>query len=463
MDPVTKDPLLYFSNEISLQILRYFSPKQLALISSVSALWNTISQDNTLWKDLALNYFYSVSQDAEKIAWKELLKKNITQIRNIVPRTISSLPPFAYHQAVFYFSINRSIFLSKSDTYNPFDDKSRTKYETGHQKVITCMQLLESNSKSSPFSLITASEDATIKIFSTEKLDCQQTLIGHTKPITCLKLLAVDPMQFKGSLALLFSGSLDGTVRIWEVTKKVTKAADCQILKEEPSVGESSQSCIDGISALEVTEEGYNNYAVFSGSVTGKILIWDIYYRSASIERKIDFKKIFKVSDAHQAKITAIKQTSILSTGKTIATASLDKTIKIWFYQWMDTFPINNIWGYSKKASMDCIQVIDAGVPITHLDLQGCALVSAAMDGSIKLWCLDYRKEFELLKKTDLIKEEILYFRSYQHVDMRMRNSIESIIFVVNRSNVFFVGSTGYRFDFTPTIPELQSFQYKAT
>ncbi len=484
MNHVTIDPLRYFSNEISLQILSNFSPEQLAIISSVSKLWNGLCNDGSLWKNLTLKNFCNVSQNAEQISWKELFKKNITQIRNIVPRTIPYCTPYVDYETGFYFTINRSIFFSKSSFNNPFDDKSRTKYETGHQKVITCMKLLDTIHSILPPSLITASEDATIKIFSTATLNREQTFIGHTEPITCLKLLTVDPMQFKGSLALLFSGSLDGTVRIWQVPRGTDCPIlkDCQILKEEPSEGESSQSCFDGISAIEATEEGYYNYAIFSGSVTGKIIIWDINYCPGrySKECKTDFKKISKVSDAHEAKITAIKAitktfglSNIFSkkTGEIIATASLDKTIKIWFYQWKYNYTkriwedAKKVWEVPKEVRMDCIQVIDAGAPITHLELQGFALVSAAMDGSIKLWGLDDLNEFELLQEADLIKEEILDLRSYQHqiIDPKgIRNSILSIIFVVNRSNVFFVGSTGYTYDITPTIPKLLSFQDKA-
>ncbi len=95
MDPLASkmDPFMGLPQEISVQIFSNFSQRQLAIVSLVSPLWYKISQTNSLWKTLALNYFREIPLPiGEKTTWKEFFKNSITEIRNVVPGIRTSEP-----------------------------------------------------------------------------------------------------------------------------------------------------------------------------------------------------------------------------------------------------------------------------------------------------------------------------------------------------------------------------------
>ncbi|KAM3541713.1 hypothetical protein ARSEF1564_005342 [Beauveria bassiana] len=74
----------------------------------------------------------------------------------------------------------------------------------GHRATIRALQLLSDGN-----TLVSASKDGIIKVWSLEKSECIQELSAHEGAVRCL---GVDQSRH-----LLVSGSLDRTVRVWDV------------------------------------------------------------------------------------------------------------------------------------------------------------------------------------------------------------------------------------------------------
>ncbi len=188
----------------------------------------------------------------------------------------------------------------------------------------------------------------------TDFIESDTILIGHTKPITGLK-------YFHSQNATI-SSSLDATIRIWRI------APAMQILKDERNE--------DGITALEVVEKKFpfSQYIIYSGTETGQINIWYVVLQDGQ-DGNEDKPKLTKIPNAHSAKITAIASNFGLTYDDVIATASIDKTIKIWKPSLTSDGAHN----------LDPVQVIDAHEsPIRSLKYHsGHNLISADSSGRV--------------------------------------------------------------------------------
>lgn len=128
---------------------------------------------------------------------------------------------------------------------------------TGHKHAVTCLQI----AREYPYNLIfSGSRDHTIRVWemiwlkNQDKKDCvlNQILKGHTGPITALKL--------HGRANCLISGSLDKTIRIWK--RKENKTFECvQVIKKQ----------IDTITSFIVDQF---DSVFYSASLDGSIVEW---------------------------------------------------------------------------------------------------------------------------------------------------------------------------------------------
>ena len=102
-------------------------------------------------------------------------------------------------------SMDSTVRLWEAKDGKPFGDALR-----GHSKWITSMSwepihLVEAGERPR---LATSSKDGTIKIWDTTRRVCLYTLGGHTSSVSCVKW---------GGQGMLYSGSHDKTVRVWDM------------------------------------------------------------------------------------------------------------------------------------------------------------------------------------------------------------------------------------------------------
>ena len=74
---------------------------------------------------------------------------------------------------------------------------------TGHANCVLCMALTSDNK-----TLITGSNDCTVRVWDLATGECRQTLTGHTGLVYCMALTTDN--------RTLITGSWDHTVRVWE-------------------------------------------------------------------------------------------------------------------------------------------------------------------------------------------------------------------------------------------------------
>ena len=142
--------------------------------------------------------------------------------------------------------------------------------------------------------LATATADGKINIWSQDGI-LQQTLTGHTGEVLDLKFI---PDISQGDSYKLISTGVDKTVRIWQVFDRY-----------------SSDS--EGIYSIATSPADPDSFA--TADWEGKINFWR--------HNTDNTQKLVNTVSAHDDAITQLKYSP---DGKTIATASWDKTVKLW-------------------------------------------------------------------------------------------------------------------------------------
>jgi WD40 repeat protein len=142
--------------------------------------------------------------------------------------------------------------------------------------------------KYGPRTLISANRDNSIKVTDLVTGKLHKTLVGHTKAITCLKLLKRD---------LLASGSHDGTIKIWSLLEERCLITLCG--------HNSSISCLEQLP---------NEFLISASQQDKSIIIWDIMNR-----------KCVNLIEDESVSLKAL-------TNNLFASTNGEKLIKIWDY-----------------------------------------------------------------------------------------------------------------------------------
>ena len=184
--------------------------------------------------------------------------------------------------------------------------------------------------------LATATIDGKVNIWSQEGI-LQQTLNGHTGEVLDVKFVPGD--RGRDSYQLISTG-VDKTVRIWQVFNRYGKKTE-------------------GIYSVTTSPTSTNTFA--AADWNGKINIW---------RNNPDGKqKLIRTLAGHQKTISQIKYSP---DGQLIASASWDKTIKLWHAQTGKL--INTLTGHQD------------GVNSITFSPDGQTLISGSEDKTIKLW-----------------------------------------------------------------------------
>ncbi len=203
--------------------------------------------------------------------------------------------------------------------------------------------------------IATATIDSKIHIWSKEGI-LQQTLNGHTGEVLDIKFM---PGKIKGDRYQLISTGVDKTVRIWQVFNRY-----------------SNQN--KTIYSLAVSPTTTNTFA--TANWDGKINLWR--------NNPDGIQKIVNTLSGHKDTISQIKYSP---DGKLIASASWDKTIKL--------------WNAENGKLIDSLIGHQDGVNSIAFSPDGQTLISGSEDRTIKLWDLT---NFQLIKTltghTDSIK-----------------------------------------------------------
>mmetsp|Transcript_31240 Transcript_31240/g.71915 ORF Transcript_31240/g.71915 Transcript_31240/m.71915 type:complete len:538 (+) Transcript_31240:34-1647(+) len=254
----------------------------------------------------------------------------------------------------------------------------RTETLTGHERIVTCLAAVKELGL-----LFSGSWDTTVRVWDVQTVRCIAVLEGHEDSILCLAT--------GGSR--VYSGSADKNIRIWSCDKIAAKTDAC--------VGFLSGHK-GGVTALLVVKA-----KLFSASTEGNIFVWalsgttkpslvqqlqghegnitslaccDQFLFSASWDTtvrvwSIDTLECTQVLHAHDKNVTALA----VGTNNRLITASIDKSVRVWDY----------LKDY-QESTYQCTRTIE-GVEqsVYALACYGEYLFTAGPEGSISLWNLE--------------------------------------------------------------------------
>ena len=133
---------------------------------------------------------YSVAEDGEIRHWTlPYGKKGVTH-------ALKAVSAFAVHGDTLLICPK----TCKIQRYSVSSDKGLRGEYRGHSNVVTCIEMLALGQK-----MVTASADATLRVWDVQRQVCLETLEGHFAGVGCLALY--------GPLA--FSGCAEGSIRVW--------------------------------------------------------------------------------------------------------------------------------------------------------------------------------------------------------------------------------------------------------
>lgn len=191
-----------------------------------------------------------------------------------------------------------------------------------HSQTVRCIGFIDSRTA------ISASSDATLKLWDLDTAVCKSTLVGHTAPIRALAL----------TKDVAVSGCKDGQCMVWSLSQNCRTA--------------TLSGHTAGIRAV-----AYDGGRVFTGSVDQDVRIWDVTTGTCLCILK-----------GHISMVSHVRIQD-----DTLVTAGLDRKILQWSlqdYGLIHTIPEAHEFG------------------VSSLDVKKGYILSGGSDGTVKLWQL---------------------------------------------------------------------------
>uniref|UniRef100_A0A183BYI6 F-box domain-containing protein n=1 Tax=Globodera pallida TaxID=36090 RepID=A0A183BYI6_GLOPA len=322
------DFLSFLPKELSLKIINYLSPSDLALSASgVSRFWRSLAEDKLLWAEKCRQFSISEmfppnqrftppkrSFASERSRWKAIYLRNLRISNNWRLRRPTAVCQLRGHD----------------------------------EHVITCLKLRGDL-------IVTGSDDCTLRVWSAATGTCVHILNGHIGGVWALQL------SQDGEIAV--SGSTDRTVRCMSLRKNilVTGSRDCSI---------KIWDIVDG-----------KCIRTLYGHLAAPMVHWPTCWkatRTESIHSTLDTTiRVWKV-DTGECMQTLVGHHSLTSGMKLreniLVSANADSTIKVWNI--LDGTCVHTFAGPNKHVSaVTGLRFLSNGMVATSGD-----------DGFVKLW-----------------------------------------------------------------------------
>ncbi|KAJ3432519.1 notchless [Anaeramoeba flamelloides] len=263
----------------------------------------------------------------------------------------------------------------KVNIWDPFTGEQLIDTLSSHRKWITYIAWEPFHQNPKCNHLATASKDCTVRVWNVDTGDCKFILAGHKSSITCVKW---------GGEGLIYTASQDRTIKVWSAKNgKFLKSLEEHghwvntmalntdfVIRTGPfdHTMPNFKSDKDAQkSALKRYDEvkGKESEFLVTGSDDFTMFLWQPKKKRTSIKRMIGHRQL-------------INQVCFSPNGRIIASASFDKSIKLWD---------------GKTGNFLCTLFGHVG-PVYQVSFSSDSrlLVSSSKDSTVKVWDIKTKK-----------------------------------------------------------------------
>ncbi|CAG0884318.1 unnamed protein product [Darwinula stevensoni] len=372
-----RDFISLLPKELSLYVLSFLEPKDLLVAAQVCKSWQTLTEDNLLWREKCQEAGIEYSRDfpggRRKTAssasshWKVAFMRQHNIELNWRSRPIRPPKVLKGHDdhviTCLQFSGNRIVSGSDDNTLKVWSAVTGKCLRTlvGHTGGVWSSQMANNI-------IVSGSTDRTLKVWNADTGQCIHTLYGHTSTVRCMSL--------NGNKVV--SGSRDATLRMWDI-----------------SSGHCLHVLVGHVAAVRCVQ--YNGKLVVSGAYDYMVKVWNpereecIHTLQGHTNRvySLQFDGIHVVSgsldtsirvwdvESGQCRHTLVGHQSLTSgmelKNNTLVSGNADSTVKVW----------DIITG-------NCLQTLSG--PHKHQSAVTCLqfnknfVITSSDDGTVKLW-----------------------------------------------------------------------------
>eukprot|EP01112_Ceratiomyxa_fruticulosa_P007415 TRINITY_DN1921_c0_g2_i1.p1 TRINITY_DN1921_c0_g2~~TRINITY_DN1921_c0_g2_i1.p1 ORF type:complete len:528 (-),score=49.02 TRINITY_DN1921_c0_g2_i1:412-1995(-) len=310
--------------ELLIYIFTFLTPYELVHnVGLVSHKWNQLSFDSVLWRGICLKKNIVVSPPAN-LNW---IRKNKPRSPSLTCRSPLFSPSGDVRMRLSSPLCSPSSLNSYVCSYrrelNWLAGKCANASLKGHKEIVWSLHYVPEDN-----SLISGSEDMTVKVWDLDEGICTQTLRGHKNGTICLARIG----------RRVFSGSADGSVKVWDLDAGVC----LHTIQTHSSVW-----------SLQIIDQGRK---IFAGCVDASIKLFDV-----------ETGETLQHFRGHSAPVRCLQIAE--GFGGPIVSGSYDRSIKMWD---MNGNCVNTIRAHTHK--INCLQ------------LQGDTMVSGSHDTLVKVW-----------------------------------------------------------------------------
>lgn len=285
---IQQDLISRLPKELSLCIFSFLPPKDLLKTAQTCTYWNILAADDLIWKRKCRLYY---------------IQSPISPFKSAFMRQHCIEMNWRYRYCL------------------PLELK-------GHRNnIITCVQMFDNT-------IVSGSNDNTLKVWNASTGKCLQTLLGHTGTIWSTQIFG----------DLIVSGSSDKTVKVWNAV-----------------TGECIHTLFghtDIITCLDL-----HNNIVVSGSDDTTLRVWDIMSGRCK-----------HVLVGHDEVVRCVKYNGTL-----VVSVTCDYEIRVWK-------PDKEECLHTLQESQDIPVHEELSIGADYLKFDGCHVASQSFDGRIRLW-----------------------------------------------------------------------------
>ncbi|KAI8057541.1 WD40-repeat-containing domain protein [Gilbertella persicaria] len=355
MPILKRDFLVSLPYELKIQVIGYLDVQSLCIASSVSKTWQLIIDgDKNTWYRLLQNDGFEIP--ATSLSAKQLkshYRHQYTLKMNWKKGQFKRVE-FEGHSnhivTCLQFDQEKIVSGATDAMINIYDTQDPTSPYVqlqGHAGGVWALQYLNNT-------LVSGSIDRTVRVWNIKKRKCTHIFKGHTSTVRCLQI--VEPVMIQGRLQpsqpLIVTGSRDFSIRVWTLP-------DVEEEQEEPFVAEGSSPWFKYLligHSHSVRSIAAHGNTLVSGSYDNTVAVWDL-----STGRMVH-RMEGHTSNVYSVVIDPIRQQCM--------SGSMDQVVYVW-----------------DLVTGECLHKLDGhSVLVGLLGLTPNHLVSASADRTLRVW-----------------------------------------------------------------------------